>query len=258
MYNQVFANTTNNVENIVTTVTVKHFYTKSIDTSGWLKVKLDPSNKFAFLCDYTKVIIQKVENDRTYFLIKEGRYANNIASLSNKNAIKCLIDCSRGTGATLTVTNLKRKKEISIIRKQELNQLFADLSFNGNKARITIDSDVDYVETNPLSPYYRQILHSKPLPNGTYNILAPFTAGDKESTDYYRTDPNGYKALAYDTVWFPIEYAPTYNSNFVHVGNLSEGCITCYEIQKWNDLYQYLISNRSDSDGKYVGKLIIG
>lgn len=258
MCNSASAHTTNNAACVVTTVTVNYLYTKSIDTTGWLKVKLDPSNKFVYLCDFTKVSIQKKEDGRTYFLIKEGRYAKNIASLSDQNVAKCLINCTRGCGATLTVKKLGRKREISNIRNEELNQLFSELSFDGKTARITIDSDVDYIEENKISPFYKQRRHSQPLPDGTYKILAPYTAGDKDSTNFYRTDVNGYSALAYDTVWFPIEYDPTYNSNFVHVGHLSEGCITCYEIEKWNDLYQYLISNRSDKDGKYVGELIIG
>ncbi|MEJ7804691.1 MAG: hypothetical protein WKG03_02055 [Telluria sp.] len=61
----------------------------------------------------------------------------------------------------------------------------------------------------------------------------------------------------YDTVWFAIEYAKTFNSNFVHVGNLSEGCVTMYELEKWNALYAYLISNRLDTEGKYVGSITI-
>lgn len=173
----------------------------------------------------------KKEGGRTYFLIKEGRYANNIASLSDQNVAKCLINCSRGCGATLTVKKLGRKREISNIRYIEWNQLFSELSFDGKTARITIDSDVDYIETNPFSPFCNQILHSKLLLDGIYKIMAPVAAKDKRFTVRYRTHQNGYSALSYDTVWFPIEYAPTYNSDFVHVGHLSEGCITCYEIE---------------------------
>lgn len=249
--------TTNNTANSVQRATFETKYTRSIDTSGWLKVKLEPSGEFAFVCEYTKVIIQRKQGGRTYFLIKEGRYANQSASLSDANVARCLVSYTRGTGATLTVVKQGRLRERSSIRNIEWNQLFATLNFNGQTARITIDSDVNYRETNRNSPDFGQIKHSQPLPDGTYRILSPYTAGDPRATGYYRDHPNGYSNLQYDTVWFPIEYAPTYNSNFVHIGHLSEGCITCYEIQKWNDLYQYLITNRSDQDGEYVGTLII-
>ena len=63
--------------------------------------------------------------------------------------------------------------------------------------------------------------------------------------------------MKYHTVWFPIEYAPNHNSNFVHVGNVSEGCVTMYDLTQWNALYHYLISNRSDSEGIYVGTVNI-
>lgn len=249
--------TTNNRANSIQNVTFETKYTKSIDTSGWLKIKLEPSGEFAFVCEYTKVIIQRKASGRTYFLIKEGRYANQTASLSDANVPRCLVSYTRGTGATLTVVKQGRRRETSIVRNREWNQLFASLNFNGQTARITIDSDIDYEETNRNSPDFGQIKHSRPLPDGTYRILAPFTAGDSRATGYYRTHPNGYSNLQYDTVWFPIEYAPTHNSNFVHVGHLSEGCITCYELQKWNDLYHYLITNRSGQNGEYVGTLII-
>lgn len=231
-------------------------YTRSVDTSGWLKVKLEPGGNFIFLCEYTKVFMQRKSGGRTYFVIQEGLYANKTASLSDENVDKCLISYTRGTGATLNVKTIGRRNERSPIRNQSLNQLFAELSFNGKKARITLDSDVRYQETNRNSPTFGQIKQSQPLPKGTYKIMAPDYAKDAAMTAFYRTSPNGFADLKYDTAWFPIEYAATHNSNFVHIGHLSEGCITCYEVQKWNDLYQYLITNRT-SDGKYVGTLII-
>lgn len=100
-------------------------------------------------------------------------------------------------------------------------------------------------------------MQSKPLPKGVYKILAPESAKDARYTSFYRTGAGGDPGLKYDTVWFPIEYAKTHNSNFVHVGNLSEGCVTMYELGKWNALYAYLISNRLDAEGNYVGTITI-
>jgi hypothetical protein len=108
-----------------------------------------------------------------------------------------------------------------------------------------------------VSPYRGQERQSKPLPKGTYKILAPQSPKLLGFTDNYRTGSGGYPELKFHTVWFPIEYAPTHNSNFVHVRNLSEGCATMYELPMWNPLYLYLIKNRSDQEGKYVGTVTI-
>lgn len=100
-------------------------------------------------------------------------------------------------------------------------------------------------------------MHSKPLPKGVYKILAPQNPKNPGYTLGYVNNPGGNPDLKYHTVWFPIEYAATHNSNFVHVGNLSEGCVTMYDLTMWNDLYIYLISNRLDKDGLYVGTVSI-
>lgn len=238
-------------------------YTLSIDETGWLMVKLKSDNSLVFLCEYTKVLITETKDERIYFKILEGPYAQKIASLKTENGEKCLISTTRDNGANLIVKILGREKETSLIREKEMpqvnptfNQLFAKLSFNGISARITLDSEVFYKEENKLSPNYGKRVKSKPLPAGHYKILPPDYPKSKRMTIIYKTSSYGYSSLNYHTAWFPIEYAPNLNSNFVHVGHLSEGCITCYEIEKWNSLYLYLIRNRT-ANGKYVGDVII-
>lgn len=209
-----------------------------------------------YLCEFTKVKITKKANGRTYFTVLENAHKGIEASLSDANAEKCIISGVRSTGATIKVKIIGRKKEFSKIRKEELNQLFAELTYGNKKIRITLDSDVDYVEANPLSPKNGQRQHSKPLPKGTYKILPPTFPMPQARMQKYREPPYGFADLKWDTAWFPIEYAPTYNSNFIHTGHLSEGCITCYNPKDWNALYEYLIKHRT-TDGKYVGTLII-
>jgi hypothetical protein len=60
-----------------------------------------------------------------------------------------------------------------------------------------------------------------------------------------------------DTVWFSVKYAASYNSCFLHMGNLTEGYVPVWQLEKWNALYEYLIRNRLDSKGVYVGTLTI-
>jgi hypothetical protein len=253
----IAATRTNPTPNSTVTVTVKTRYTKGIDTTGWLHVKLEPSGVAAYVPEFVRVEIAK-EADRTFFLIREGRYKGKLASLSKANAEKCLVDVKRGPGAKLVVKMGSGYQSVySKPRRGSNNQLISTLTFAGKSATVTLDSDVDFTETNRASPLFGQVLHSKPLPKGTYKIMLPESAKGPEFTSFYRTSAGGFPGLKYDTVWFAIEYPKTYNSNFVHVGNLSEGCMTMYELEKWNPLYEYLISNRLDSEGKYVGTLTI-
>ena len=48
------------------------------------------------------------------------------------------------------------------------------------------------------------------------------------------------------------------SSRYIHVGQLSEGCVTVYELEKWTALYEYLISHRvAGSLGRRIGRLIV-
>lgn len=60
-------------------------YIRSLDTSGWLLIKLEPNGGNVSVPEYTKVILQKEANGRVYFLVKEGQYANRTASLKKVN-----------------------------------------------------------------------------------------------------------------------------------------------------------------------------
>jgi hypothetical protein len=253
----IAATRTNPTPGSLVTVAVKTRYTKGIDATGWLRVKLEPSGEAGFVPEYVKVQITK-EAERTFFLIREGRYKGQMASMKKDNAAKCLLDVKRGAGAKLVAKMGPGYQSLYSKPKKDTNkQLISTLAFDGKSATITLDSDVKFRETNKASPLYNQILQSKPLPKGVYKILAPESAKDAIFTEFYRTGVGGEPDLKYDTVWFAIEYAKTHNSNFVHVGNLSEGCVTMYELGKWNALYSYLISNRLDAEGKYVGTISI-
>jgi hypothetical protein len=239
------------------TVDVKTLYTKSIDESGWLLVKLASGEKVG-IPEFVKVGVVKTD-DRTHFVIFEGRYKGKTASLAKINADKCLVNIKRGNGAKLVAKIVGRKMTTSIVQGKEYNQLWATLEFNGKRANITLDSDIDYREENPISPDKNKWKHSKPLPVGIYKIKTPEAPPGHDYTSFYAREnyPGTYPNLKNHRVWFPIEYAATYNSNFIHVGNVSEGCVTMYDLKMWNPLYEYLISNRSDKEGKYVGTVQI-
>jgi len=257
MSQPIAINSTNTSPGSIQPIKVKIRYTMSIDSTGWLRVKLEPSGESGYVCEFVKVTIAE-EGERTLFLILEGTNKGRVASLSKDNAAKCLVTATRESGAKLVAKTIGRKVLVSKPRGGESNnQLIAMLSFDGKRATISLDSDIDFRESNRASPNFGKISHSKPLPKGVYRILAPQNPKSDKYTGFYVTAPGGHPDLKYHTVWFPIEYAPTLNSNFVHVGNLSEGCVTIYELSMWNALYAYLIKNRLDQEGKYVGTVTI-
>ncbi|WP_241492113.1 hypothetical protein [Pseudomonas sp. TTU2014-080ASC] len=76
---------------------------------------------------------------------------------------------------------------------------------------------------------------------------------------------SGYRAahpgqIRCTDVWFPIalQGTTTNSSRYIHIGHLSEGCVTFYELLKWNAIYDYLINKRErGNNGKFIGDLIV-
>ena len=212
--------------------------------SGWLRVKLDRAingSTNAFLCEMTKVLVTRTQAGRTYFKIEDGTYAGKSASLNSDNADLYLTTTgptASSNGATLEVTYSGQKRAIySTARGIDIDQKAGRLGFNGNTATISLST----VEADSLGP----------LPDGTYDILVPDVAHDIGYTGQYKP---AYPDLKCHQVWFPIEYQT--NNRYVHVGAISEGCVTVLDLGLWNDIYDYLISHRQ-TDRRYVGKLII-
>ena len=53
---------------------------------------------------------------------------------------------------------------------------------------------------------------------------------------------------------FPIDHGD--KSRYVHVGNVSEGCVTVLGLARWADIHEAQISHR-DPSGKYAAKLVV-
>lgn len=92
---------------------------------------------------------------------------------------------------------------------------------------------------------------------GTHSILTPDYSHKLISTEGYAAATPG---MVGNDVWFPIGINASLqnSSRYVHVGNLSEGCVTVYQLERWSALYTYLISHRvPGSAGKRVGSLVV-
>lgn len=225
-------------------------YVNKIGTDGWLKTAtgLPKPNDFLYLCKYTKVMLLNSKEGRTYFKVMDGAGAGKTVSLTDANTKEYLGKTPpKQSAVEVVVTYGKYVNDwASVARGGELlQQQMATMSVSGVTVSITMNSiwreDLVY-KWNPSM---------FPIPAGEYRILLPDAPHKSNSTRFYRdTEPT----LIHDQVWFPIEFGA--NDRFVHVGNLSEGCTTILDLEKWSGIHETLISHRA-ADGKSVGKLIV-
>ena len=225
-------------EAIVTTRYVK----MDDSTDGWLVVKAENGDHGA-LCEYTKVTMVKSQGGRTYFKVAEGwSLVGQTVSLTDENAAKYLANQPPKVAVTtLRVQYGHKEQEVSPF-KGPLLQQWATLNVGGQRVKVTLNSVWNGIYT--------------PIPPGTHKIMSPDSSHAKISTAGYRNSLPG--RIKGNNAWFPIELAGTHgnSSRYVHIGHLSDGCVTVHELEKWNVVYDYLISHRMpDSKGRYCALL---
>jgi len=181
---------------------------------------------------------------RVYFRVADGNseHLGKEASLKKENADRFLSDTGPGGPASLRVHYVGTPTEEVSPFKGRLKQQFGIADFGRNHARVTLNSVWDRSYT--------------PVPAGNHRIMAPDQSHANISTAGYRSATPGLRCT---DVWFPIELEgqPGNSGRYVHAGHLSEGCVTVYELIKWNAIYDSLIASRiPGADGKFVGTLI--
>lgn len=213
-------------------------YVNAVGQDGWVNGRAD-DGAFIPLCKYTKVSIAERKGGRTYFEVLDGARRGAKLSMSDGNASTYLGPKAPSKGAAKITVKYGRYVEgwYSAARKLSLNQRLATLSVEGRQADVTMN-------TNWGVGYY-------PLPAGTYNVGTPDAPHAGDMTNYYRTVA---PALIHDQVWFPIQYGD--KSRYVHVGNISDGCVTVISLEQWPGICEALISHRSE-DGAYVATLVV-
>lgn len=219
-------------------------YTRRADQSGWLTVKLSKTGILTSLCEYTQVDVLRSVNHRTYFKIMDGYVSpGEEASLADANAALYLAATGPAGPASLSVVYRGAPAEEVSIFKGKLKQQWATLTFNAQTASVTLNS----IWNGSYSP----------IPPGTHTILAPDYSHKLISTSGYVSATPG---MIGNDVWFPIGLNGSMqnSSRYIHVGHLSEGCVTVHELGKWTAIYNYLISHRvPGSVGKKVGQLVV-
>lgn len=129
-------------------------------------------------------------------------------------------------------------------------QVFAILKFDGDSVVITLNT--------PRNSKFSIIS------NGVYKILSP----DFSHSSLYENGLNRgllagqyinkYPNMKNYDVCFHIEYIDPITKKqdrYIHPRQISHGCVTIYDMNKWNDLYEYLISHRDPKKDKYIGIL---
>jgi hypothetical protein len=219
-------------------------YTRRAEASGWLVVKLTKGGARTSLPEYTRVSNIRDVGDRTFFTIADGYISvGEEASLARANAAQYLSKDGPGGAATVTVQYQGAPtEEVSPFQGKRLQQ-WAKLTFAGQTARVTLNSI--------WNASYR------PIAGGTHTILAPDYSHANISTAGYAQAAPG---MIGNNTWFPIGLngSMVNSSRYIHVGHLSEGCVTVYQLEQWAKLYRYLISRRvPGKGGKVIGSLVV-
>lgn len=220
------------------------------DQEGWLLVKLGTG--FTNIHENIKLLTLGEKDGVAYYEVKSDRsdLIGKIIGLSKGNAIIC----THKKGPTQESAILKIKydgkpiKSYSRFKGGDLLQQFATLTINGVGIKVTLNS-----AWPPKYPYTT-------IPVGTHKIMAPDYSHKVEGNTTPYREAFEVGVIRHNDIWFPIELQGTTgnSSRYVHLGNVSHGCVTVYDVEKWNIVYNYLITHRTPgTDGKYIGKIIV-
>jgi len=214
-------------------------YVNKVAGDGWLQVRQGAGGLMS-LTKYTK--LRRIESrlGRTFFEVMDGSLRGQVVSLSDAHAAEFVGSKAPDAAPARIVVTYGRYTEgwVSAARGGErLDQQMATLEVAGIRVAVTMNS----VWGGKFTP----------IPAGQYAVSVPDAPHKQNMTRFYRTLAPGLK---FDQVWFPIRYGD--NSRFVHVGNLSEGCVTVLDLERWPDIHEALISHRS-GDGTIVAQLMV-
>lgn len=204
-------------------------YVRDADGHGWLIVKYDDGSKYPPIPQLTLVESYKVENNREYFTILEGRSKGVKASvIIPANDAPYLLEFD------------KVYNNVSVLYRLKLNLSAAKVDFNMKTSQLW------YGDMKRNQPGLSMEINPDKPPNlGTYALEIPdevHSLGER----YLDESP-------YATTWFRIGNS---GDRYLHSGRVSLGCATVKDLGKWTELYYYLIQSRK-GDGKNVGTISI-
>ena len=226
-------------------------YVDQVGRDGWLRVHIDSGPEIS-LPKYLKVKVTARKFLRDHFEILEGPYKGNNASVSAKSQTESYL-----------ITGIHHTA--------------------GAKVRISLaDQRLWFGARGPISAFsgaFKQVSIYTQVPRGSYKLAIPDAPHSATRSAYYAyTD--------FHKTWFRIGLSLA-GSRFLHVGEISEGCVTVRAFQfnpsgpgiagfqdlanwppgaigmpyppnpapvgRWTDLYEYLMIARADDQS--VGTL---
>jgi hypothetical protein len=186
-------------------------YIEKLGGNGWLNVKLNDGFIWP-LPEFLKVHVVK-SNSREEFEILEGRFMGKKASVKKKG---------------WTWSDWDGSFFENDIRQGYPYKGSAEMTFYIKSKKLEIVGLGEYdAITDP----------SNPTLTGMHDIEIP-----------YEPHPGGdsYTGQAkYAKTWFRVGHS---GDRFLHCGNISAGCITVKDIDKWDEIYKHLIVSRKGFD----------
>ncbi|MCV6628519.1 MAG: hypothetical protein OIF50_01530 [Flavobacteriaceae bacterium] len=182
-------------------------YIEKLGGNGWLQVKLDDGFIWP-LPEFLKVQVTK-SGEREFFEILEGRLMGKKASVKKKGW-----SFSDWDGSYFE----------SDIRRGFPHKAAAQMKFYLKSEKLEITG---------LGEYHAETKPTNPPPVGLHDIEIPYEPHSLGAT---------YTGQAkYAKTWFRVGHT---GDRFLHCGDISEGCITVKDIDKWDEIYLYLIVAR--------------
>ncbi|OOM76977.1 hypothetical protein CLPUN_25030 [Clostridium puniceum] len=192
-------------------------YVETTDERGWLKVKYNDGSTYPPLPQFLHVEFIKMENEREYFKILEGKPVGKEASVKIK-----------GNGG-------------SYLKEGEIKLTSGQIHY------IISTSELWYRDDNDIwvGPINAITDSNNPVPIGIHDLEIPD-----------EVHPLGERYLAesnYACNWFRISHS---GDRYFHPGMISAGCVTVKDVSRWTDIYNYLIRRRKN-DMQSVGTIQI-
>lgn len=213
-------------------------YVNKVGKDGWLQAK-SKSGELVPLFKYLRVGEVTSREGRTYFKVMEGPHQGRVLSLSDLNAkVHLGIKGPKRGPARITVTWGKYDERWpSSAWPQALPQQLAKIQIG----EISVAATLNTIWTRDFYP----------LPAGIYTVLLPDGPHRQGITERYR---NAEPRLQFDQVWFPILFDN--NTRYLHVGHVSEGCVSVTDLASWSVVHEALLSHRT-ADGRGVGQMVV-
>ena len=222
---------------------------------GWVAGE-NASGKRVSLCEYTKVKLLEKDNGRVYFRLLDGNCeeVGNILSMKEKGAVQYLHRGKREAGINIEVIDFEIVDNVRSVQRgnEKLSQRTGVINFSGLSIPVTL-STITYNPSSALNWRY------SPLPVGIHKLKAPDYPHIGGYSAFYRVNES---IPQFDLVWFRIECDAL--ARYLHMGHVSEGCLTVVNINAWEALYHKIICCRSDGNntdipggGMYIGQITV-